>query len=109
MRTPAGTQCRYYYEDYNRGREIQECRLIQANRRSLPWRPDFCARCPVPSVLRANGSPDLRLQLTVRKQLGLFRKYDLEATCARHAVTIADPYRGCDRCAAEAEAGLVEA
>ena len=28
MRTPAGTECPYYYADYYRGRSKQECRLI---------------------------------------------------------------------------------
>ena len=31
MRTPAGKECRFYYQDYNRGRNVQECRLIKAN------------------------------------------------------------------------------
>lgn len=102
MRTPAGTDCRYYYEDYNRGRAIEECRLIQANRRSLPWHRKLCGRCPVPRVLLANGSPDLRLALTVSKRLGLFTRMDLEAHCVRHGVEIDDPFRGCAACAPEA-------
>jgi hypothetical protein len=101
MRTPAGVECRYYYEDFNRGRETQECRLIKANRQSLAWSPDLCAKCPVPEVLRANGSPDLRLTLAVGKRFGLLRSLRLVATCAKHAVEIPDPIRGCPRCAQE--------
>lgn len=101
MRTPAGTECRYYYEDFHRGREQQECRLILANRASLPWKPTYCAKCPVPAILRANGSAHLRLELTVRKRFGLFTSLDVRAHCARHAADIADPYRGCDACASE--------
>ncbi|MFN2115962.1 MAG: hypothetical protein ACK2T6_09605 [Anaerolineae bacterium] len=101
MRTPAGTECKYYYEDFHRGREKQECRLIQANRRSLPWEPGLCAKCPVPEILRANGSPNLRLELTVRKKLGLFTAMDVEAHCSEHGRRIDDPIRGCAECALE--------
>jgi len=99
MRTPAGVECRYYYEDFNRGRETQECRLVQRSRGSLPWTPEICAKCRVPAILRANGSPDLRLSLTIRKRLGLFKTLDLQAWCDRHDEPIADPMRGCPRCA----------
>jgi len=105
MRTPAGTECRYYYEDYNRGRETQECRVIKANRHSLPWQPDLCGKCRVPSILMANGSAHLRLQVTVRKRFGLFTKIDVDAHCQKHGLPIADPYRGCEACVAEVVSG----
>lgn len=107
MRTPAGVDCRYYYEDYNRGRAVQECRLIQAGPRSLPWRPELCARCRVPAILRANGSPYLRLSLRVTRRLGLFTRLEVEAHCARHGVAVDDPFRGCAECAAETGPGAV--
>ncbi len=99
MRTPAGSHCRHYYEDFNRGRSQQECRLIQANRDSLPWSPDLCARCPVPGILAANPSPQLRLRLAVRKRLGLWRVLQLSASCLAHDLPLADPAQGCPRCA----------
>jgi hypothetical protein len=108
MRTPAGTECRYYYEDFNRGRAVQECRLIAQNRRSLPWTPDTCAKCPVPAILRANGSPDLRLELTVSKRLGLWRHLEVSAYCLRHLADVPDPMRGCPACAAEAAAEPID-
>jgi hypothetical protein len=104
MRTPAGSECRYYYEDFHRGRQTQECRLVKANRQSLPWTPDLCAKCPVPAILRANGSPDLRLEATVRKRFGLLRRLDVGAYCLRHASEVEDPIRGCAACVAEAPA-----
>ncbi len=100
MRTPAGTECRHYYEDFNRGREIQECRLINQSRHSLPWSDELCAKCPVPEILRANGSPDLRLELTAYKRLGLFKSLRLEAYCLQHLCVVDDPIRGCEQCAA---------
>jgi hypothetical protein len=102
MRTPAGKECRYYYEDFFRGREVQECRLIQENPESMRWHPSDCARCPVPAILGANSSPDLALKLTVRpKLLGLGRKLDVTASCLKHHIDIEDPFVGCPKCNAE--------
>lgn len=106
MRTPAGTDCRFYYEDFHRGRQTQECRLIERTRRSadsLAWTPDLCGKCIVPAVERANGSKDLRLRLSVRKRFGLFKSLELVARCAAHDRIIDDPMRGCALCR-EAEA-----
>lgn len=98
MRTPAGTECPHYYEDFHRGRQQQECRLVEANTRSAPWSPSLCAKCPVPAILRANGSADLRLVATVVKRFRLFTTITVTAVCARHGGTIADPYLGCRAC-----------
>jgi len=107
MRTPAGTECRHYYEDFNRGRATQECRLIKANRRSLPWRPADCARCAVPGVVRANAGRELRLELAVVRRFGLWRQLRLEATCPKHDLRLATPADGCPRCAAEERGAAV--
>lgn len=101
MRTPAGNECRHYYEDFNRGRQTQECRLIKQNPGSLPWTPGLCAKCSVPEVLRANGSPELQLALTVKKRFGLLTAMDLQARCRKHGIAVPDPIRGCPACAAE--------
>lgn len=100
--TPAGKECKFYYADYNRGRDLQECRLIKINPDSLPWQPNYCAMCPVPDILEANASPNLELKLTARTRLlGLGRKLDVEATCIKHRLPVEDPYVGCTRCNAE--------
>ncbi|NDJ60817.1 MAG: hypothetical protein GYB67_06810 [Chloroflexi bacterium] len=102
MRTPAGKECRHYYEDYNRGRNIQECRLIKSNLESLPWRPQYCGRCAVPDILNANASPNLSLKLTVKPiALGLGRTLDIQASCLRHHIPIEDAFVGCPKCNAE--------
>jgi hypothetical protein len=101
MRTPAGTICPHYYEDFHRGRQTQECRLIARNRHSLPWTPDICGKCAVPEILRANGSPDLRLEVTIRKRLGIMKAVVVEAHCARHLEAVPDPALGCPACVAE--------
>ena len=75
MITPAGKECRFYYQDYFRGRSEQECRLIKANPRSPKWRPKDCATCPVPDILIAN--------------------------CSLHLIDVEKPEAGCPKCAAE--------
>jgi hypothetical protein len=102
MRTPAGKECRYYHEDFHRGRDVQECRLIQENPASLRWRPSDCKMCPVPDILNANASPDLQLTLTVKPRLmGLGRQLEVTASCLKHHVKIEDPFVGCPKCNAE--------
>lgn len=101
MRTPAGTECRHYYEDYNRGRAIQECRLIKANRRSLPWLPGDCAKCSVPAILRANTGRQLRVDVAVVKRWGFLRRLQVDAYCLKHEVEVRAPEAGCGRCVAE--------
>ena len=102
METPAGDDCRFYYEDFQRGRSVQECRLIQANPRSPSWRPKDCYNCPVPEILRANSSRDLVLEGTVKKGiLGLGRHVEVTAFCSRHLEDVPEPRVGCRQCALE--------
>lgn len=102
MRTPAGKECRHYHQDFHRGRAIQECRLIKGNPESMPWRPSYCERCPIPDILQANSSPTLELTLTVRPVLlGLGRRLDVRASCLKHNIPIEDAYVGCPKCNAE--------
>jgi hypothetical protein len=102
MRTPAGKECRHYYEDFNRGRDLQECRLVNANPQSLPWRPEDCARCPVPDILNANANPYLELMLTIKSRvLGFGRQIDVTARCERHDVPVEDPFTDCEQCSSD--------
>jgi hypothetical protein len=99
MITPAGQECRYYYEDYHRGRERQECRLIDQNPQSEPWRPSLCQGCPVPGILRANACPHLVLEGRVeRRLLGLSRKVAVTAVCSKYLVDVPEPHVGCGHC-----------
>jgi hypothetical protein len=102
MRTPAGDECRFYYEDYYRGNSEQECRLIDANPRSPAWRPEDCFKCPVPEILRANNDPNMVLEGTIKKGiLGIGRHVEVKAFCSRHLVDISEPKVGCRQCALE--------
>ena len=102
MKTPAGRECHYYYEDFHRGRNRQECRLLLHATRQAAWRPTDCARCPVPDILWANASPDLHLTATVNTGfLGIGRHVSVTAICKKHERIIEDPYVGCHQCARE--------
>lgn len=97
MRTPAGKECRHYYADFHRGRNVQECRLIKANPESLPWRPVDCAKCPVPEILNANASPLLELKVTAKRRMfGFVRYIEVDASCAGKAIPLEEAYTGCD-------------
>ncbi len=102
MLTPAGKECRFYYEDYHRGNSEQDCRLVRNNPRSLAWQPKDCFQCPVPEILWANSSPDLVLEGTIRKgMLGMNRRVEIKAFCSRHLVEVGKPEVGCPHCAKE--------
>lgn len=102
MQTPAGKECRYYYEDFYRGREVQECRLAKENPNALRWQPQDCKKCPVPDILNANASHDMELTLTIKSGvLGFNRKIEVTASCIKHRVDIKDPFIGCPQCNSE--------
>jgi len=98
MRTPAGKECELYYEDFHRGRNVQECRAHKGEK-SAPWQPRDCAKCPVPEILRANSSPHLELEIIIQRAiLGLGHKVKVRAWCDRHEVEIENPFTGCEIC-----------
>jgi hypothetical protein len=81
MKTPYGKECKFYYSDYFRGRESEECRLIENNPDSDKWFPALCQNCPVPDILLANQCQHLRLYGRVSKALfGLSKKVERFAT-----------------------------
>ncbi|MBN1642436.1 MAG: hypothetical protein JXA09_14465 [Anaerolineae bacterium] len=98
MRTPAGIECRFYYEDYNRGREIQECRLLVQNASSLPWTPDLCSSCPVPRILMANACPNMVLEARVGRRWLIRKQVQVQAFCTRTKERVEDPFVGCGHC-----------
>lgn len=99
MITPAGTECPYYYEDYHRGRDRQECRLIDRTPDSGTYTPDLCAKCPVPGIVRANACPNLVLEARANKRLlGFMRGVDISAYCTRSKQNVEEPQIGCGQC-----------
>ncbi len=98
MRTPDGTECKFYYEDYNRGRKTQICRLIERNQRSSPWQPRLCKTCSVPGILRANACPNMSLQARVGRRWLILRYVEVRAFCSLAGDEVAEPMVGCGRC-----------
>lgn len=98
MRTPAETECHFYYEDYYRGRELQECRLVARNRTSERWTPDLCKTCRVPRILQANACPNMILEARVVRRFGLLRRVQIKAFCTLQMSEVADPMVGCGQC-----------
>lgn len=99
MRTPAGAECPFYYEDFFRGRSKQECRLIARNPRSEPWRPNLCSHCPVPCIRRSNTCPNMVLEArVVRRWLGVVHRIEVYAVCTEHQVEVENPCVGCGHC-----------
>ena len=107
MRTHAGQECRFYYEDFYRGNSKQECRLLAQNPRTERWEPRLCTRCPVPGILLANACEHMVLEArVVRRWLRLVHRVEVYAVCTKHHVEVADPHVGCGHCHPEAVALL---
>jgi hypothetical protein len=95
MKTPAGTECKYFYGDYYRGRDHEECRLVGAS-----WKRDLCRSCPVPSIILANACEFMTLNAEVGRSLatGFQRRVRVTAFCAKTQRTGFDPHIGCGEC-----------
>jgi hypothetical protein len=99
MRTPFGAECRFYYGDFNRGRNKQECRLPRSD--SDVWTPDLCKTCPVPKILLANACKHLTFTGTIDRGLlglGLNRKMTVAYACRKATEPISEPAIGCGHC-----------
>jgi hypothetical protein len=95
--------CRYFYGDYFRGKNVEECRLLEANRDNpIPWKRKHCDTCPVPEVLIASNSRSLQFEAEVRRKLLRERVEITFAVCTKHLEELSDPLH-CPKCAAEAE------
>jgi hypothetical protein len=99
MITPAGTECPYYYEDFHRGRNRQECRLIEKTPDGGRYTPDLCNRCPVPRIVLANACKHIVLEARAsRGILGFGRRINLSAYCTRSHQDVKEPEIGCGQC-----------
>lgn len=98
MKTPAGRECPHFYGDYFRGRNVEECRLLQAQGQA--WSPDLCKTCPVPDIARANSCQYMKLKpVVVRPFTALFqRRVQVGAYCEKSRRNVAEPQVGCGEC-----------
>lgn len=99
MRTPAGKECRYFFGDYFRGRNNEECRLLSSTVPPLPWKPEFCASCSVPGILLANACQHLELVPRLARPFPFFKqKVQVYARCSKSGEAGFDPHVGCSKC-----------
>jgi hypothetical protein len=99
MRTPAGTECKFFYGNYFRGRKQEECRLIGDQKAPHHWTPDLCQKCPVPGILQANACANMELTGSVKRTwLGLVRNVNVSAFCRLSRQAVSEPHIGCGQC-----------
>lgn len=100
MRTPAGSECKFFYGDYFRGRHHEECRLLKASIPPQTWAPSLCATCPVPRILQANSCEYMRLTgRVVRPLISAFqRRVQVMAYCEKSNQVVNQPEVGCGQC-----------
>ncbi|GIV78317.1 hypothetical protein FKZ61_021800 [Litorilinea aerophila] len=97
--------CRYFYGDYFRGKNKEECRLLAANPNNpYPWHRSLCNTCPVPKILIETNCPDLMLEAEVRRKFLRQRVEVTFAVCGKHLIELEDP-RHCPQCARDQQGG----
>ena len=98
MKTPAGKECPYFYGDYYRGRNVEECRLLKSQGET--WTRDLCATCPVPAIALANSCGHMKLKAKVARPLSAIfqRRVQVSAYCEKTKRDVAEPQIGCGEC-----------
>ncbi len=98
MRTPAGSECKYFYGDYYRGRQQEECRLLTTP--GAQWTRDLCRTCPIPSITRANACEFMVLRAEVTRPVtAVFqRRVQVKAFCEKARREVAEAHIGCGEC-----------
>jgi hypothetical protein len=99
MRTPAGTECKFFFGDYYRGRNRESCQLIGDALPPRHWTRELCKNCPVPGILRANACEYMRLTARVSPGiLRLNRHVKIQAYCRQSDRNVDEPHVGCGIC-----------
>lgn len=98
MRIPTiGKECPYFYGDYYRGKEHEECRLVGST--DPNWKLELCQTCPVPDIVRANSCPNMILTGEINSGLfGLRKRMKISAYCTKTHRDVQNPYIGCGEC-----------
>jgi len=97
VKTPDGKNCKFFYGDYYRGRDFEECRAIPAQGEAKLWNSRLCKTCAVPDILRNNACPNLILSVTSRRLLSRIRM-KVFAYCTVSHKPVKDPNIGCGHC-----------
>jgi hypothetical protein len=99
MRTPAGFECKYFYGNYFRGRNIEECRLLKDTDPKQIWKPALCNDCPTPKLILANACEFMQLEGRVVKYFfGFKQSVRVTASCDKSGKIVRTPEVGCGLC-----------
>ena len=99
MHTPAGKECKYFYGDYYRGRDHEECRLLNAANPPLLWQRELCMTCPVPEIQLANSCPNMDLQPEIYRPFPFLKtQVRVRTVCSKTGLRDFDPHTGCGQC-----------
>jgi hypothetical protein len=99
MHTPAGKECRFFYGDYYRGRNNEECRLLSQASPSLLWKADLCKTCPMPEIFMANACQNLDFIPSLHRPFPFIQeRVKVLAVCRKKGLSGFDPHIGCGNC-----------
>ena len=99
MKTPAGKECTYFYGDYYRGREEEECRLLQSSVPPLIWNHELCFSCPVPEIEMANACKNMELVPAMKRGFPFGKKrVAVFTSCRKTDRNQFEPKVGCGEC-----------
>ena len=99
MRTPAGKECRYFYGNYFRGRNVEICRLLEERNPPQAWKSSLCDTCPVPDILMANGCENMILVADVHRPFFIGKpEVRIRAQCKKTNQRVDEPHIGCGEC-----------
>lgn len=109
MQTPFGKECRYFYGDYFRGKNHEECRLIGATISAQKWTNKLCKTCPVPNIILANACQFMNLKGSILAGfLGMGKSMQIRAYCEKSQTIVKEPQIGCGLCHPISEIFLTE-
>lgn len=99
MKTPAGKECRYFYGDYYRGRNHEECRLLSSSTPPLQWKQELCFSCPVPGIIMSNACEWMILNPILTRPFPFFKQeIRVKTYCSKTGRSGFDPHIGCGEC-----------
>jgi len=99
MRTPSGKDCKFFYGDYFRGRNIERCSLIAKTGNESEWSSEMCTSCPVPSILLANSCKHMILSGKITRRFIFFKpQITISAYCDKTLTHVKNPHIGCGEC-----------
>ena len=98
MKTPAGKECSFFYGNYHRGKNVEECRLMPEGERG--WNSKMCANCPMPGYQQANSCENMRYRGTIERgwQTLFQARVKVSAACSKSSGPVKDPHIGCGQC-----------